>query len=147
MHSTTSGQDSQNLHPKEDPAVQNLLKRMPEGIANSFSTEQLIGLRHSLGIRGGRAHSIDIRPTLKLPFVPWSFYFVFLLGKDKRRISENEKLVAVALFLLVLLLFGFGLFAVCLIILYLVKSALGIDLFEGYSTGFWDWFKETFSNE
>jgi hypothetical protein len=28
-----------------------------------------------------------------------------------------------------------------LLLLYLVKSALGIDLFDGYSFGIWHWFK------
>jgi hypothetical protein len=28
-----------------------------------------------------------------------------------------------------------------LIVLYLIKSALGINLFEGFSLGLWDWLK------
>jgi len=34
--------------------------------------------------------------------------------------------------------------AVGILVLYLVKSALGIDLIPGYSCGVWDWFKEEF---
>ena len=38
------------------------------------------------------------------------------------------------LFVCVSTLFG-------LIVLYLIKSALGINLIEGWSLGLWDWFK------
>jgi hypothetical protein len=30
-----------------------------------------------------------------------------------------------------------------LVIIYLIKSALGIDLLEGFSLGLWGWFNET----
>jgi hypothetical protein len=29
------------------------------------------------------------------------------------------------------------------VILYLLKSALGINLFPGFSLGLWDWFKQS----
>jgi len=32
-----------------------------------------------------------------------------------------------------------------LLLTYLVKSALGIDIFEGYSFGVWGWFKGLFN--
>jgi hypothetical protein len=29
------------------------------------------------------------------------------------------------------------------LVLYLIKSALGIDIFKDYSFGIWDWFRHT----
>ncbi|HBF73484.1 MAG TPA: 3-phosphoshikimate 1-carboxyvinyltransferase, partial [Alteromonas australica] len=42
-------------------------------------------------------------------------------------------------FLLVSILLG-------LIVLYLIKSALGINLIDGWSLGLWGWFKENVIN-
>ncbi|BDX08258.1 hypothetical protein [Planctobacterium marinum] len=129
-------------HPGDDPAIQRLLKRMPANIASSFSTEQLFGLREAIGVRGGRLHSVDIRPTLKFPFIPWSFYLVFLVGRNRRAISQQEQYMAALLLLAFAISFVLGLSLMGLLVVYLLKSALGIDLFDGYSLGIWDWFKD-----
>lgn len=129
-------------HPKDDPAIQRLLKRMPESVANSFSTEHLFALREAIGVRGGRIHGIDFRPTLKLPFLPWSIYLVFLMGSNRRTLTDKEQYLAVLALLLVFSLFTICLLGFVLLILYLLKSALGIDVFAGHSLGIWDWFKE-----
>jgi hypothetical protein len=128
-------------HPGDDPAIQRLLSRMPDAIAKSFSTEQLFGLREAIGVRGGRLHSVDIRPTLKFPFVPRSFYVVFLMGKDRRKLSSQEKYTAALMLLAFSMSFVLGLALLATLFLYLIKSALGINLFEGYSLGVWDWIK------
>lgn len=127
-------------HPKEDPVIKRLLMRMPRNIAASFTTEQLIGLREAVGIRGGRIHSIDIRPTLKFPFFPWSFYCVFLVGRNRRTLSIQEQYMAALLLLAFAISFVLGLALLAMLFLYLLKSALGINVFEGYSLGIWDWF-------
>ena len=128
-------------HPMQDPAIQRLLSRMPDAVSQSFSTEQLFGLREAIGARGGRLHSVDIRPTLKFPFVPWSFYIVFLVGKNRRSLSAKEKYTAALMLLAFAMSFVLGLALLATLALYLIKSALGINLFEGYSLGIWDWFR------
>ncbi|EGA70261.1 hypothetical protein VISI1226_13556 [Vibrio sinaloensis DSM 21326] len=85
-------------------------------------------------------HSVDVRKS-----IPWfgkRYYFVLLGGRDRRRQvrAEESKLVnfltvTLIIFLLVCLV-GLSGFA-----LYLLKSALGIDIFKNYSFGVWDWFK------
>ena len=129
-------------HPSDDPAIQRLLSHMPQNIAQSFTTEQLFGLKEAIGARGGRIHSVDFRPTLKFPFVPWSFYVVFLVGRNRRSLTPQEQTMAALVLLAFALSFVLGLSLLGLLLLYLLKSALGIDLFRGYSTGVWDWFKE-----
>lgn len=137
----TSVSATYHEHPKEDPAIQRLLSRMPDSISQSFTTEQLFGLREAVGIRGGRIHTVDVRPTLKFPFVPWSFYVVFLVGKDRRTLSAKEKYTAALVLLSFVISFVLGLALLATLVLYLIKSALGINLFEGYSLGIWDWFR------
>lgn len=129
-------------HPKEDPIIHRLLSRMPKSIANSFSTEQLFGLREAVGVRGGRLHTVDVRPTLKIPFVPWSFYFVFLLGRNRRSMTDHERYSAALMLLAQALVFVLGFISFVLLVLYLLKSALGINLFSQFSLGIWDWFND-----
>ncbi|WP_223162321.1 3-phosphoshikimate 1-carboxyvinyltransferase [Salinicola halimionae] len=129
------------IHPDSDPAMQALLKRLSPAVANSFTTEQLIALASVVGARGGRVHAIDVRSTIKLPFIPFSFYLVFLMGKNRRRLNATEQFIAVLSMLFLIALACT--FVVCFLFfaLYLLKSALGIDILTGYSTGLWDWFK------
>jgi hypothetical protein len=126
------------------PAIKKLLSKMPEEVASSFSDEQLTHLLTAVGSRSWGKHKIDFRGTFKLPFYQWRFYYVLLAGKNYRELNRQEKrmsifLTAVASTLFLMFSAGLG-----LLVLYLVKSALGIDLFPGFSLGIWDWFKETF---
>ena len=128
------------IHPTADPAMQALLKRLNPAIANSFTTEQLCALASVVGARGGRLHAVDVRSTIKLPFIPFSFYLVFLMGRNRRTLSKREQTIAVfSLFLFVTISFTL---AACftVLMLYLVKSALGIDLISGFSLGIWQWY-------
>lgn len=126
------------------PAIKKLLSRMPEEVANSFTEEQLTHLLTAIGSREWGKHKIDFRGTFKLPFYQWRFYYVLLAGKNFRELSRQEKrmsiiITAIASSLFLMFCAGLG-----LLILYLVKSALGIDLFPNFSLGIWGWFKETF---
>jgi hypothetical protein len=130
-----------NSQIKDGPAVRKLLSRMPDNVAESFSNEQLLHLEVALGARKWGRHNIDLRGTFALPFLPSKIYYVLLLGKNHRELSRSEKAITaftlslfVALFVTFCVLFG-------ILVLYLVKSALGIDLIEGFSFGVWDWFK------
>ncbi len=147
MTSSFSKQESNkshHAHPQDDPAIKRLMSRMPTAVVNSFSTEQLLGLRNAISARGGRIHSVDVRPTLKFPFLPWSFYCVFLFGHNRRTLSGKERFLAVFMLLWVAIFMLIVLSGVVLLLLYLMKSALGINIFEGYSLGIWDWFKGVF---
>ncbi|WP_240615552.1 3-phosphoshikimate 1-carboxyvinyltransferase [Alteromonas facilis] len=130
-------------HPKDDPVVKQLLQRMPSNISSTFSTEQLIGLRSAIGVRGTKLHGVDIRTTFKVPLFPFSFYMVFLMGKDKRSLSEKEKGFAIIFFIIAMSLVATSLLLLIALILYLLKSALGINLFDEYSLGLWEWFNKS----
>ena len=88
------------------------------------------------------AHALDARWTLKL--WRWQYYFVVLAGRNKRVLSARERQIqrlSMAIFLTAFLLVSA---AVGILVLYLVKSALGIDLIPGFSFGVWGWFKDEF---
>ena len=130
---------SKNIH--DEPAIKSMLSRMPENVADTFNEEQLSHLLTAIGSRSWGKHALDLRGTFKIPFYPWRFYYVFLMGKNHRELSRKEKqislltrAIALSLFLIVCVLLG-------LLVLYLVKSALGIDLFPNFSLGIWGWFK------
>lgn len=124
----------------QDPFVRGLKQRLPEQLRESFSEEQLDALRGVFGARSWVKHRIDYRGTIRL----WRdrYYFAIVAGRNKRSLTrpqQNLSLIAKAalatLFLLFCALVG-------LVILYLLKSALGIDLLPSFSLGLWDWFKQ-----
>ncbi len=123
---------------RADPFVQKLLSRMPDEVSDSFTEKQLTYLLTSLGSRRWGSHKIDLRTTVG--FFRWRYYFVFLFGRNRRELSRLEQRLSVvgkALLLTIALLFA-------LLVVYLLKSAAGIDLFPGFSLGIWGWFKGEF---
>ena len=131
-------------HVRDEPTIKSLLDKMPDKVSESFNEEQLTHLLTILGSRQWGKHAIDLRGTFKIPFYKWRFYYVFLTGRNHRDLSRKEKqlsLVSQALFVSLFLLISTTL---GLLILYLIKSALGINLFPGFSLGIWGWFKGLF---
>ena len=123
----------------QDPVITRLLEKMPKKVANSFDEEQLSHLRNAIGTSEWGKHKVDVRGTVK--FFKWRYYYVVLAGRNRRTLSEKE--LRVAMYLNAFLLTSFITFSILLglIVLYLVKSALGINLIEGWSLGLWTWFK------
>jgi len=127
---------------KDDPFVKGLFEKLPASDRESFTPDQLQALKIALGGRSWGTHAIDARWTLR--FWHWRYYFVFLAGRNRRELSRRERAIsqfAMALFLSVFLVIST---VVGLLVLYLIKSALGIDLLPGVSLGIWDWFKGAF---
>lgn len=132
--------DSHNATSLEhDPFVIGLKQRLPEEVRDSFSDEQLRGLRMAFANRPWARHKLDWRGT----FTFWrsQYYFVLVGGRNTRSLSRAQqklslaaKAGAITLFLLFSALLG-------LVTLYVAKSALGIDLLPNHSLGLWDWLK------
>ena len=116
-----------------------LLKRVPEDIKDSFSQAQIDALKVAFGARKWGKHPVDIRGTLKL--WTWRYYFVILMGRNRRELSRAEQKTAALVQAFFLILFLSFSTLLGLLVLYLIKSAAGIDLFPGYSLGIWGWFK------
>ncbi|WP_415895056.1 3-phosphoshikimate 1-carboxyvinyltransferase [Neptuniibacter sp. PT34_22] len=119
-----------------------LMQRLPVDIKDSFTKEQINALKVAFGARKWGKHPVDLRGTINI--WTWRYYFVFLLGRNRRSLSRRER--QINLMVKTALTFTFILFSTLLglLILYLVKSAAGIDLFPGFSLGIWGWFKGTF---
>lgn len=126
----------------EDKVISKLLEKVPVDMRGSFSTEQLLALKVALGGRTWGTHALDLRWTMK--WWRWQYYFVVLAGRNRRALSDRERRVqhlAMAAVLLVFLVFSVSM---GLLVIYLLKSALGVDVFPGFSFGVWDWFKAEF---
>lgn len=122
-----------------DPAMIKLLERMPSEVRDSFTEQQLSELRVALGARQWGKHKIDIRGTLGLG--RWRYYYVFVAGRNLRDgVRQGQLGLLMQAVLLSVLLIASALLG--LLLLYLLKSALGIDVFDGFSLGIWHWFKE-----
>lgn len=127
---------------RSDSTIQNLLERMPTAVQDSFTESQLAHLRVALGARSWGKHKVDVRSSFK--FFKYRYYYVFVAGRNRRELSRQEKQFALmmqAILITIFLTFSalFGIF-----VLYIIKSALGIDIFPNFSFGVWGWFKATF---
>lgn len=125
-----------------DPVITKLLDKVPADMRGSFSEDQLLALKVAVGGRTWGTHALDWRWTLK--WWRWQLYFVFLAGRNRRTLSQREQQIermGTAIVALVLLLLAVALGTLGVLVLYLVKSALGIDVIPGFSFGVWGWFK------
>lgn len=126
---------------RKDPDIMSLLSRLPVETAAVFTDIQLSHLKVAIGSGQYRKHKVDMRGTIPLPFFPSRIYFVLLMGRNVRSLSRQEKSIAVTTMLLLTVIFLVFSSALGLVIIYVLKSALGINLLEGYSLGLWDWIK------
>jgi hypothetical protein len=126
---------------RKDPDIMSLLSRLPLDTASVLTDTQLSHLKVAIGSGQYRKHKIDIRGTIPLPFFPSRIYFVLLMGRNVRSLSRQEKSIAITSMLLLTIIFLVFSSALGLVIIYVLKSALGINLLEGYSLGLWDWIK------
>ena len=129
---------------RNDPDVMNLLCRLPDETALSLTDKQLRHIKVAVGNGGYRKHKIDYRGTIPIPFYPSRVYFVLLMGRNIRVVTRNEKSMALMTILLLTILFLSLSTLLGLVLLYILKSALGINLFEGFSLGLWGWLKQAF---
>ena len=129
---------------RQEPDIQQLLARMPDKVADTFSETQLVHLKTAIGSRKWGKHAIDCRGTLTFPFTHWRYYYVFLVGRNRRQLSDREQKISAFMMALTLLIFLVSCTLIGLLCLYLLKSLAGIDLFPGFSLGIWDYFKSSF---
>lgn len=83
-------------------------------------------------------HRIDFRHSF--PFLHRRYFVVFLFGRDLRNVSRESTLFG-RIFTTLLITLGvvFALLSI-LLALYMLKSALGIDVFKNFHVGIWTWF-------
>ncbi|MBX2809820.1 MAG: hypothetical protein KTR20_14435 [Cellvibrionaceae bacterium] len=133
-------------HIHDEPDIKNLLSRMPEATAKSFSDTQLIHLKTAIGSRNWAKHAVDIRGTYHIPFTHWRYYYVILLGRNRRQLSDREKKISALLSAVIVLALIFACVTLGILFMYLLKSFVGIDIFPNFSFGIWDYFRDNILN-
>ncbi|MBO3458096.1 hypothetical protein G7B40_034765 [Aetokthonos hydrillicola Thurmond2011] len=108
-----------------DRFVQHFFARIPDQTAATFNKAQLTALKEVFGDRLAKRHAVDIR--LSIPFFRKGYYFVLLLGKERRskerRSSQNYRISNItffAIFSILLIAFLIGSF-------HLTTDSLRID--------------------
>lgn len=126
----------------DNKALKKALHAMPEAVQDSFSNEQLEAIKDVLEATTWKKHSLDLRSSIS--FFSYHYYYVLIAGRDQRTMGREEirfkrlmYLTFFTLFITFSTLFG-------LLVIYLIKSAMGIDIFPNFSLGIWTWFKGSF---
>ncbi|ELP5728977.1 hypothetical protein QTV44_002232 [Vibrio vulnificus] len=126
---------------KANKAVAQFYRTLDTEVAASLNAKQKREIEQAVLSLGLVAkHSVDVRKSL--PWFGKRYYLVLLCGRDRRQqLRTEESKLANFLAVSFTVLFIFALIGLSSLALYLLKSALGIDIFEGFSLGIWDWFK------
>ena len=118
---------------------------MSDDVLLSFTPEQKQEIEKSIiKNTSGSDHCIDLRPVIG--FGKWRYYTVFIVGKDRRYQTRKRASLSLLVKSLLILFSCIGLFMFAILTMYLIKSALGIDIFKHFSFGVWDAFRNTFIN-
>lgn len=125
---------------KQQKLLTHFYSALDDNVINSLSETQKKSIEHALIATGlGTNNRVDIRKSISI--FNKRYFFVLLLGRDYRQQLRKES--PFALFMLTLLI-AMGMLSVlglAIFALYLIKSAMGIDIFHNFSFGVWDWFK------
>jgi len=113
-----------------------VIKRISPNIRASLTATQLSAIEAA--VRGGsprKEHPVDVRLCIPLFFV--RYYFVLLVGRDrrlgtKRSEAKRRHNMSISGILLFLILGLSPIILLIILILYVLKSALGIDLLPGF---------------
>lgn len=126
---------------KQQRLLAHFYSSLDEATVNELTNEQKKSIERALISTGlGSNNRIDIRKSVSV--FNKRYFFVFLLGRDFRQQLRHESPFALFMMTLLSALGIMALFSLVILTLYLIKSALGIDIFHNFSFGIWDWFKE-----
>ncbi len=108
---------------------------MPPEVADSFTADQREHLSDALARQGWGRHKIDVR--VSFPLWKKRYYAVLLGGYDKRALTRSERRLNRGMLALLLTTLLCCCVLTGLLLLYILKSALGIDVFPDFSLGLW----------
>ncbi|MGV6818279.1 MAG: hypothetical protein ACWA44_13560 [Thiotrichales bacterium] len=121
----------------QDAFLQKFFERIPQNVTDSLTADQRTAIEKAVQQQWA-THPVDIRYSFG--FWRWRYFFVFLAGRDRRVLTRRqERFFTLAEFYM---LMGFLTFSTLLglLVLYLIKSWMGIDIFPNFSFGIWTWF-------
>ncbi|MEG1210276.1 MAG: hypothetical protein RSE29_04050 [Leclercia sp.] len=124
--------------PRHPVIIDRFYEVLDEDVNAQLTAEQKEEIESAIiSITLASRHKVDIRKSF--PFFGKRFYMVLLLGRDLRiRTRPESKLSRVLVTFMILFATLFFLFCI-LLTLYMIKSALGIDVFHHFHVGIWDW--------
>ena len=130
-----------------DPFLERFFSRVPRHVATSFTDDQLLAIKAAFATEWRGRHPVDLRLSVSLLFA--RYYVVLVAGPEKRsryrRTREyDDHPVTTAANIVLLAALVLFLLSPVVGILYVLKSALGIDLLPGVSLGIWDDIREQF---
>ncbi|WP_083190358.1 MULTISPECIES: hypothetical protein [unclassified Aliivibrio] len=129
------------MNKKQQRLIAQFYASLDETTTSELTSEQQKSIERAIIATGlGSNNKVDIRKSISI--FNKRYFFVFLLGRDFRQQLRNESPFAVFIMTLLIALGVLSLFSLAVVTLYLIKSALGIDIFPNFSFGIWDWFKE-----
>ncbi len=124
---------------KVSKMVKRFYRVLDTGTLDKLSYQEIASLEKAITmLAGNNDHKVDLRFTF--PFIFKRFYIVFLFGRDLRKYERKESAFKLLILSLVVVIALSFVSASIILFLYLFKSALGIDIFEHFSFGVWDWF-------
>ncbi len=122
--------------PARHPAFDRIMARIPLDSRRTFTPDQLMALSLA-SVPVNSKHVIDYR--VSVPFFGRRFYLTLLAGREQRskaRLAAEMQLASVQIKnrnpVILALMFTLAIFA-GVTGLYIIKSALGVDMFEGDS--------------
>lgn len=121
-------------------AIARFYRALSPEVAESLSETQRDGIEQALRLMSdSKVHAINVNSAFGIG--RWRCYLVVLMGRDRRNCGQSGFRFHLKVLLTTLLL----LMGLCgtVLLLYLVKSALGIDIFKHFSFGVWDLFKQS----
>ncbi|MBV8043666.1 hypothetical protein [Pluralibacter sp.] len=119
--------------------VERFYASLDQEVETSLTPEQKRGIEQALVHTNlATRHWLDFRHSF--PFLHRRYFVVFLFGRDLRKVSRESTLLG-RIFTTLMITLGvlFCLLSV-LLALYMLKSALGIDIFTNFHVGIWTWF-------
>ncbi|MEL7037929.1 MAG: hypothetical protein AAFO04_20270 [Cyanobacteria bacterium J06592_8] len=141
MNKSKFSRQNQTPVPYQNRTPDYYLNQIQPQIFESFNSEQITEIRGILeqAIPRSSPKIVDLRFTVDL--ILSKFYLVLLVGKERRRGQREYRVTGITRFgnivAATLLLIGINLLisAFIFLLLYLIKSALGVDLFPGQHLG------------
>lgn len=128
-----------NDMPSGDPHIEEILGRVPGKVARTFTPEQWEGVREALRQTSRLPrHLMHLR--FILPFYFLRLYCIVIVGKDRRQrvehiLFERRRYASILIGALALAAIFAILVLSALAMLYIIKSASGVDLVPGAHFG------------
>jgi len=117
---------------RKDPYSHSVIQRLSPAIRASLTLAQRTAIEEALmGGQASKGHLVDLR--LQIPLFFGRYYVVFLVGRDRRVSTQREearrlKTLSVSSILFFVFFLLSPVAGLVLLILYAIKTALGIDV-------------------